>query len=109
MQPFILTQFVVISHKYYHPCWIISAVDKSVLLLLTVDEKQKHINPLWSSNAAKRHRPGDIDLVNIGSANGLFPDGTKSLPKSMLTFHWQSSVAIAWGQFHSECRSHFFL
>ena len=28
---------------------------------------------------------GDKDLVNIGSGNGLVPDGTKSLPEPMLT------------------------
>ena len=30
---------------------------------------------------------GDIDLVNIGSGNGLMPDGTKPLPEQMLTYH----------------------
>ena len=26
-------------------------------------------------------------LVNIGSGNGLLPDGTKPLPESVLTYH----------------------
>ena len=26
-------------------------------------------------------------LVNIGSGKGLLPDGTKSLPEPMLTYH----------------------
>ena len=30
---------------------------------------------------------GDRDLVNIGSGNGLLPDGTKPLPEPMLTYH----------------------
>ena len=30
---------------------------------------------------------GDIDLGNIGSINGLMPDGTKSLPGTMITNH----------------------
>ena len=33
---------------------------------------------------------GDIDLgqqLNIGSGNGLLPDGTKPLPEPMLTYH----------------------
>ena len=29
---------------------------------------------------------GDIDLANIGSGNGLVPNGTKSLPEPMLTY-----------------------
>ena len=29
----------------------------------------------------------DIDLVNIGSGNGLLPDGTKPLPEPVLTYH----------------------
>ena len=29
---------------------------------------------------------GIMDLVNIGSGNGLLPDGTKPLPKSMFTY-----------------------
>ena len=28
---------------------------------------------------------GDMDLANIGSGNGLLPDGTKPLPEPMLT------------------------
>ena len=27
----------------------------------------------------------DVHLVNIGASNGLLPDGTKPLPKPMLT------------------------
>ena len=31
------------------------------------------------------------NLVNIGSGNGLLPDGTKPLPEPMFTNHqWQS-------------------
>ena len=30
---------------------------------------------------------GDMILVNIGSGNGLVPDGTKLLPELMLTSH----------------------
>ena len=32
--------------------------------------------------------------VNIGSGNGLFPDGTKPLPEPMLTDHYRSSSDI---------------
>ena len=45
---------------------------------------------------------GVIDLVNIGSVNGLFPDRTKPLPESMLTNHHWGTVASIWGQFHSK-------
>ena len=30
---------------------------------------------------------GGIDLGQIGSGNGLLPDGTKPLPETMLTYH----------------------
>ena len=30
---------------------------------------------------------GDKIWVNIGSGNGLLPDGIKPLPKQMLTYH----------------------
>ena len=29
----------------------------------------------------------DTNWVNIGSGNGLLPDGTKPLPEPMLTYH----------------------
>ena len=37
--------------------------------------------------------------VNIGSGNGLLPDGTKPLPEPMLTYQ-QSFVAFIWQQFY---------
>ena len=30
---------------------------------------------------------GDMNLVNIGSGNGLLPDSTKQLPEPMLTYY----------------------
>ena len=41
--------------------------------------------------------------INIGSGNGLLPDGTKPLPEPMLTYHQSSPVAFTWGQFHTKC------
>ena len=38
--------------------------------------------------------------VNIGSGNGLLPDGTKPLLEPMLTYHQKGLVAFIWGQFH---------
>ena len=32
-------------------------------------------------------RPSDAIWINIGSGNGLLPDGTKPLPEPMLTLH----------------------
>ena len=46
---------------------------------------------------------GDIELGNIGSGNGLVPDGTKPLPVPMLPFYLCGFVAFAWEKFHSEC------
>ena len=48
----------------------------------------------------------DRDLVNIGSGNGLLPDGTKPLPEPILTDHQWSSVAFILGQFHKRCLNH---
>ena len=44
--------------------------------------------------------------VNIGSGNGLFPDGTKPLPEPMLTDHQWSPVTFILGQFHKRCLNH---
>ena len=44
--------------------------------------------------------------VNIGSGNGLLPDGTKPLPEPMLTDHQWSPVTFIWGQFHKRCLNH---
>ena len=38
--------------------------------------------------------------VNIGSGNGLLPDGTKPLPEPMLTYHQKGWVTFIWGQVH---------
>ena len=32
--------------------------------------------------------------VNIGSGNGLLPDGTKPLPEPMLTYHKDGPVTL---------------
>ena len=39
-----------------------------------------------------------VILDNIGSGNGLLPDGTKPLPEPMLTYHQRGSVAYFWEQ-----------
>ena len=41
-----------------------------------------------------------LTRFNIGSGNGLLPDGTKPLPEPMLTYHQWGSVAFTWEQFH---------
>ena len=45
------------------------------------------------------------DIVNIGSGNGLVPDGTKLLPEPMMTNHLVTNhlVGFTWGQFHRKC------
>ena len=42
--------------------------------------------------------------VNIGSGNGLLPDGTKPLPEPMLTDHQWSPATFIVGQFHKSCQ-----
>ena len=44
--------------------------------------------------------------VNIGSGNGLLPDGTKPLPEPMLTDHQWSPVTFILGKFHKRCLNH---
>ena len=40
--------------------------------------------------------------VNIGSGNGLLPNGTKPLPEPMLTYHKYGPVTLIWEQFHKD-------
>ena len=35
-------------------------------------------------------------MVNIGSGNGLLPDGTKPSPEAILIFLWSGSVAFTY-------------
>ena len=44
--------------------------------------------------------------VNIGSGNGLLPDGTKPLPEPILTDHQQSPVTFILGQFNKRHLNH---
>ena len=44
--------------------------------------------------------------VNIGSGNGLLPDGTKPLPEPMLTDHQWSPGTFILGWFHKRCLNH---
>ena len=60
----------------------------------------KMLSSLWPGNAIW---PGDAIFINIVSADGLLPDGTKPLTAPMLTCHQWSPVAFTWGQFHSKC------
>ena len=40
--------------------------------------------------------------VNIGSGNGLLPDGTKPFPDSVLTYHERYSLALSFDQIHKK-------
>ena len=57
---------------------------------------------LWPSDALCKQRFG----VNIGSVNGLLPDGNKPLPEPMLTDHQWSPVTFILGQIHKRCLNH---
>ena len=43
------------------------------------------------------------NVVNIGSGNGLLPQGTRPLPEPMLTYHQWDPVSFTWVQFHRKC------
>ena len=45
---------------------------------------------------------GVIELVNIGSGNGLVLSSTKPLPEPMMTYHQWGLVAFTCGQFHEK-------
>ena len=45
-------------------------------------------------------------LVNIGSDNGLLPDGTKPLSEPMLTYHHRYYMALTWEQLQKMCLIH---
>ena len=46
--------------------------------------------------------------VNIGSDNGLLPDGTKPLPETMLTYQPQTSITeIIWKIKYLKCHWNF--
>ena len=58
---------------------------------------KKSLLPARSFNVTLWHNMATEIWVNIGSGNGLLPDGTKPLPESMLTYHqWVPVVFIQW-------------
>ena len=60
-------------------------LEKATRLSKTDDDP---VNSLWPSDAIWRQEI----WVNIGSGNGLLPDGTKPLPEPILTYHYQGPV-----------------
>ena len=62
------------------------------------------LKSLWSSDAILWWCG---QWVNIGSGNGLLPDGTKPMPEPMLLSHWWDPVAFSLEHFHTECRSYY--
>ena len=61
-----------------------------------------HINSTWPSDTIWHYG----NLVNIGSDNGLLPDGTKPLPEPMSTSHPWGLMAFTWGHFHRKYWRH---
>ena len=49
------------------------------------------------------HHMESKKLVNFGSCNGLLPDGTKQLPKPVMTDNQWGLVAFTWGQSCRKC------
>ena len=92
------------------------------LMLLFIKEVSRMVNSLWASRkilSGMLSHPvvflthcclvtpyGDRVLVNIGSGNGLLPDGTKPLPEPMLTNHHWNLVTFISGRFHKRCLNH---
>ena len=63
--------------------------------------RRMRVNSLWPCDTIWRQI-----CVNIGSGNGLLPDGTKPLPEPMLTDHHWSPVTFISGQYHQRCLNH---
>ena len=65
------------------------------------------INTLIQLIVAKRRHKATRSWVNIGSRNGLLPNGTKPLPEPMLTYHQQGPVVFIGGHYHEiwRCQS----
>ena len=106
----------LISHSLHHWCYpypsgLLHMIASSLHKIAPVPVKQ----PLriWANTSHKSiitHcglvMPYSEIWVNIGSGNGLLPDGTKPLPEPMLTDHQWSPVTFILGQFHKRCLNH---
>ena len=62
--------------------------------------------PMNQLIVAKWHHMVTEIWVNIGSGNGLLPDGTKPSSGAVLTDHQWSPVTFILGQFHKKCLNH---
>ena len=69
--------------------WLSSSVETAMIMTPAVSmEIISSCYLLWKSTHCGLVTPyDDIDLVNVGSDNGLLLDGTKPLPELMLTHH----------------------
>ena len=66
-----------------------------------MSEGPQWVNSFLPTMPSDTHMATEI-WVNIGSGNGLLPDGTKPLPEPMLTNHQWSPVTLISGQFHRD-------
>ena len=70
---------------------------------VTIQHHMSHwVNSLW------HHMVTQI-WINIGSGNGLSPEGIKQLPEPMVTYHKYDPVAFIWEQIHDRYLYHQFL
>ena len=72
-------------HQYVDVWWSVSSQSISAVVLLTHCGLVMLYGHIW---------------VNIGSSNGLVPNGTKPLPEPKLTYHWWGSLALTEDKFH---------
>ena len=70
-----------------------------------------HMNQYWSTYISlwPSETIWQQIWVNIGSGNGLLPDGTKPLPDPVLIDHQWSLAAFTWPQFHMKCSRYRYL
>ena len=84
-----LNLFFMIHQKWRYK-WIFNIIINHFFLLYL---QWHNPNSLWLSEATEI-------CVNIGSGNGLLPDGTKPLLKPMLTNHQWGLEAFTWEQLY---------
>ena len=74
--------FHKVNARQYKWCsWLISANSISLMSVVFLIDRG------YLTHCGLVTPYGDIIWVNIGSGNGLLPEGTKPLPEPMLTYH----------------------
>ena len=94
-----LDAMVILATVWFYLVFVLLVLRYMVLRYMLVSS-------LWPSDAIWWQEKDTHKYVNIGSGNGLLPDGTKPLPEPMLTYHQLGSVSFIREQLHKRYLSH---